>query len=77
MCTKNSFIHSISVILRQTSLRERQRITSGPGLVTVLPLKQSEIDILLEEQQSHGIIVKISPAACQKIALVDCLNGVW
>ena len=65
------------VILRQTSLRERQRITSGPGLVTVLPLKQSEIDILLEEQQSHGIIVKISPAACQKIALVDCLNGVW
>ncbi|XP_071168867.1 uncharacterized protein [Mytilus edulis] len=68
---------SNKVIVRQTSLRERQRITSAPGLVTVLPLKQSEIDILQEEQQSHGIIVKISPAACQKIALVDSFNGVW
>ncbi|XP_052101427.1 uncharacterized protein LOC127735318 [Mytilus californianus] len=68
---------SNKVIVRQTSLRERQRISSAPGLVTVLPLKQSEIDILQEEQQSHGIIVKISPAACQKIALVDSFNGVW
>ncbi|XP_033756938.1 uncharacterized protein LOC117339463 [Pecten maximus] len=62
---------------RQMSLTERQQIRQSSAAIVVVPLKQSQVDLLNEEQKLHGVGIDISPKSAHAIALIEMLNGVW
>lgn len=66
-----------SSVVRQQSLQERQRISQTVGVINVVPLKQSQVEILQQEQRHPSINVTINRPTGTKIALVDCFEKVW
>ncbi|XP_060068580.1 uncharacterized protein LOC132548715 [Ylistrum balloti] len=62
---------------RQMSLTERQQIRQSSAAIVVVPLKQSQVDLLNEEQKLHGVGLDISPKSAHAIALIEMFNGVW
>ncbi|XP_069140145.1 uncharacterized protein [Argopecten irradians] len=62
---------------RQMSLTERQQIRQPAASIVVVPLKQSQVDLLNEEQKLHGVGLDISPKSANAIALIEMYNGVW
>lgn len=64
-------------VVRQQSLQERQRISQTVGVINVVPLKQSQVEILQQEQRHPSINVTINRPTGTKIALVDCFEKVW
>ncbi|OWF41462.1 uncharacterized protein LOC110462324 [Mizuhopecten yessoensis] len=62
---------------RQVSLTERQQIRQSAASIVVIPLKQSQVDLLNEEQKEHGVGLDVSPKSANAVALVEMYNGVW
>ncbi|XP_061186103.1 uncharacterized protein LOC133194135 isoform X1 [Saccostrea echinata] len=66
-----------SSVVRQQSLQERQRISQTVGVINVVPLKQSQVELLQQEQRHPFINITINRAWGTKIGLVDCFDKVW
>ncbi|XP_056004607.1 uncharacterized protein LOC125657945 isoform X6 [Ostrea edulis] len=66
-----------SSVVRQQSLQERQRISQTLGVINVVPLKQSQVEILQQEQRHPFINITINRAWGTKIGLVDCFDKIW
>jgi len=59
------------------SLQERQQIRQSSSVFTVVPLKQSQVELLCEEQRQRGVELSIPNKSVNAIALVEFLNGIW
>ncbi|KAK3094675.1 hypothetical protein FSP39_004799 [Pinctada imbricata] len=64
-------------IYRQPSLGERQRVSQVDGSINVTPLKQSQVEILKQQQKLPGIQLNIHAHNGARIAFVDINNAVW
>ena len=74
---EKGFFFGTGSVVRQQSLQERQRISQTLGVLNVVPLKQSQVEILQQEQRHPSINIAIHRSWGTKIGLVDCFDKVW